>query len=399
MEVLVADVGLCLSRQSLVGIDVGIDAYHQSRARCQSSRGIVGQLHDEPVDAAVLDAAADYIAVNVAIDHACRLEGFRLAHETGASAGIATCLEEVFVINAHLAAHIAVKSFGDGVLDGEILLLQRSHERVVDVDCRAVDGDAGRFDCRRSGVADGDVDRQRATAREGLAGVGDIRLEAVGEVLFVLHDDRTAAVGVSEGVDDLDAGIVEESVEVGQEEVTSLAADGQGIGDGRSLRQVDARGVEHQSHLGHDGVAFAGIADDVAGLGPQNGKVVGVVVAAVADDLHAQRRALSQSQVASRASVAVSVHGQRLHIDVVGAVGPLVEHGDDGILAHAVHEEVQGLEFVVDIAYGATCQRLRGVGEVRTVACRIGHVHADEHGVVAHEEVVLRGLVVVVDVK
>ena len=131
----------------------------------------------------------------------------------------------------------------------------------------------------------------------------------------------------------------------------------------------------------------------VAHLGPEDGEVVLLVGRAVADDFHQVGRAVIGTDVVACQAVACAVHAQGLHIDVACGVVLLIEHGDDGMLTDAVHEETLRIDGVVDqgdlVATALDGSEL----ELAVVASRVegvaSHADAHEHGVVAHHQVVV----------
>ena len=95
------------------------------------------------------------------------------------------------------------------------------------------------------------------------------------------------------------------------------------------------------------------------------------------------------TDVASGMTVAVSVHGEGLHKHLTHTVATLVGHGNDGMLAHAVHEETVGRDLLVDVSHLVASQGLRGIVHVDAVGEGIVDAGSHEHGVATHDEVIM----------
>ena len=180
-----------------------------------AARRQVSKLHDEGVGT-VLHVTGNNVAVEVGVKHAYGLLLLQLSYQADPTAGTHTCLENIIVGHRHLAAHIAVEVVGDGILHGKGIGRKGCHIDIGDDDLLTVDVDLCTINARCAGIVDGDVHWQRAASQEGVAGIGDAALEAVGKLLFVVHQHTCTALWIGQGIYHLDAGILEIAVEISQ---------------------------------------------------------------------------------------------------------------------------------------------------------------------------------------
>ena len=147
--------------------------------------------------------------------------------------------------------------------------------------------------------------------------------------------------------------------------------------------------MEHRPKVFLQAATLHGVAHHVVQLRPEDGEIVALAVGAVEDNLDAVHRALCQPEVAACTAIFLSIHIDGLHMHVAEPVALLVEHGDNSMLAHAVHEEIDGIQRIIDDKDIAT-QRLGDIAEVGVAVGEVGTAHTDEHRVIAHEEVILQ---------
>ena len=392
---------LGLAAHRLHDAGMRIDADVDDSVVAELARRVVDELDDERV-LTVLDALADESALQLFVAH---IGGGRHLHLTavahGPALGMMADAEEVVVFNGGGGGEVAVEVVVDGISHHERLFVAGGYVGVGNLELLVVDGGHHLCDGRCAGVADVEAHGERAAAEQCLAGVAHAVLEVVAEVFLVLHDHgRAVVLEVGQRIDHFDARVVEEAVEVHHRQAFELAADGERIGDMRCGLQRDARCIEHHSLLLV--VDFCAVATHgVAHLGPEDGEVVLLVGRAVADDFHEVGRAVVGTDVVACQAVACAVHAQGLHIDVARRIVLLIEHGDDGMLTDAVHEESLRIDGVVDEGDLVAAALDGSELELAVVASRVegvaSHADAHEHGVVAHHQVVVGGAGVFVE--
>ena len=229
-----------------------IDAHIDGIVFLHTVQRVVGQLHLIDIgvafDVVTQQFAADVLAALQHVLLRCRLGN---AVQTGSAARRVAGVEDVVEVARHVVyGQQAVEVVGDGIVDGEQFVAIRSHIQVVEFEGLVVDGEARAGDGRRARVVKSEVHRQRVAAQQGLAGIGDVVLEVVDELLCVFHDvGGLLVVGIGEPVDSGDAQVVQESVVAGHHEVVARGTHGDVGRRSEVVVNIDSRGIEDSLRL------------------------------------------------------------------------------------------------------------------------------------------------------
>ena len=106
--------------------------------------------------------------------------------------------EYVSILYGDRVGDIAVEALMERILHDKGALLHRRHEGILDGEVLAVDGGGDIAYAARAGVAHYDAHGQCGAAQKCEAGIADVVVEAVGEVLLVGHQHGTARFDVGQ---------------------------------------------------------------------------------------------------------------------------------------------------------------------------------------------------------
>ena len=193
--------------------------------------------------------------------------------------------------------------------------------------------------------------------------------------------------------------VIEETVEVGHHQTISLAAQCDRFRELECVTEMDAGSIQQRADIREATFAAVLITIDATCFRPQQGKVAEIHSIAVAHNLHLIRHTSTNAQVGSLSSVSLSAHGQCLHVNLTDRVGFLIEHGDNGIVTHAMHHEVLGQDIIIHIVHLIRTNVFRGVasnGEILVVGQQVS---SHENAVVTHEQVVVHDRMINIEIE